>query len=230
MRRLRRRGWTAGRPARTGSRSRCSCRDGPATVLVRRCDEVQAGLPRLGQTPPVGGRRCTCLGQCRQCLLDLLEAEADVLGRSDEGDPTQHVAVVAALATGRSRGFDELFTLVVTVAWTVATPARSDYIADRQGKGAWERFLDLKLTLSNTLPGMMTAIITGGSRGVRLRTGRAPSRAKQTGTTSSTGATARPPGDGGADNSATGCTSWRATSPSMRTGGVDLHAAHNSGS
>jgi len=74
---------------------------------------VETGPPPSRQPSPVRCGRRSAVGQTVQFPTDLLQAEPDLLRRADEGDPTQHIALEAALAPGRAGRTDETLGLVV---------------------------------------------------------------------------------------------------------------------
>ena len=70
------------------------------------------GAPVLGDAAPVHGVRGAAVREGVELGGDLVEAEADVAGRSDEGEPAQDRPGIAALAAGGPGRLDEALLLV----------------------------------------------------------------------------------------------------------------------
>ncbi|EGJ78430.1 hypothetical protein STTU_5641 [Streptomyces sp. Tu6071] len=73
---------------------------------------VQLGAPVLRETGPVLRGRGALLGQVGERLADRGEGDADALRGTDEGDPAEDVARVAALVAGGATARDEPLGLV----------------------------------------------------------------------------------------------------------------------
>src|SRR6185503_10062293 len=73
---------------------------------------VDAGTPRVRESLPVPRGWSAVLGEGRERLADLVEAQADLLRDPDERHPAQRVAGVAALAAVGSGRVDEALGFV----------------------------------------------------------------------------------------------------------------------
>src|SRR5690606_19856381 len=68
--------------------------------------------PLRRQTAPVCGCRCTLIRQHLQGLADRSQRNAHALRNFNEGDPSQHIALITSLITGVAPASNQTFKLV----------------------------------------------------------------------------------------------------------------------
>ena len=73
---------------------------------------VEVVAPVGGQSGPIPAPGRASVSELIERALDDPERDANLLGGSDEGDPTQGVPGVPALVAGRAAGGDQAFPLV----------------------------------------------------------------------------------------------------------------------
>ena len=97
-------------PSRSRSRAAICSSSRDRQCLVIRCQSARVGVRPWGRRSELGA--------------DLLQAEADVAGGSDEGEAAQHAPLVPALAAAAAGGLDQPLALVVAQR-RAAKPLRS---------------------------------------------------------------------------------------------------------